>query len=51
MKLCPEAGRMKLREIAELFNVGIDSAVSRSVPIRNYRTNECVCFMLENQNS
>ncbi|OED34616.1 hypothetical protein AB833_32100 [Chromatiales bacterium (ex Bugula neritina AB1)] len=36
MKLCQEQGGMKLREMAELFNVGSDSAVSRSIT----RTNE-----------
>ena len=31
MKLCQEQGAMKLWEMAELFNVGSESAVSRSV--------------------
>jgi len=30
MKLCQEIGDMKLSEMAELFNVGSDSAASRS---------------------
>ena len=31
MKLCQEMGSMKLSDMAELFEVGSDSAVSRSV--------------------
>ena len=35
MKPCQEQGGMKLWEMAELFNVGIESAVSRSVTRMN----------------
>ena len=35
MKLCEEQGGMKLLEMTELFNVGSESGVSRSVTRMN----------------